>query len=217
MELLQGQTLEQAIAGRPLPMNTLLELALQIADALDAAHSQGILHRDIKPANLFVTARGQVKVLDFGLAKLLEPASDSELATRAHSELLTTRPGTAMGTVAYMSPEQARGAELDVRIDIFSFGLVLYEMATSERTFQGSTTAVIYDAILNREPTPPVELNANVPVELQRIIGVAIEKDRALRYQTTAALKADLEEVRNERISRVSASHVAQPSASPAS
>jgi serine/threonine protein kinase len=223
MELLQGQTLEREISGRPLPMNTLLDLAIQIADALDAAHSQGILHRDIKPANLFVTPRGQVKVLDFGLAKLLHPertADGSELATQAtHAhELLTTRPGTAMGTVAYMSPEQARGQELDVRTDIFSYGLVLYEMATGERTFQGSTTAVIFDAILNREPTPPVELNANVPGELQRIIGVAIDKDRNLRYQSAAALRRDLEQVRNERASRASISRaVSQANANPPS
>jgi serine/threonine protein kinase len=207
MELLQGHTLEQEIGSRPLPMNTLLDLAIQIADALDAAHSQGILHRDIKPANLFVTTRGQIKVLDFGLAKLLTPerTEGPDVATQVThvlSDLLTTQPGTAMGTVAYMSPEQARGEELDARTDIFSYGLVLYEMATGERTFQGSTTAVIFDAILNREPTPPVELNANVPNELQRIIGVAIEKDRNRRYASAAAMRADLERVRNERVSR---------------
>jgi len=223
MELLQGHTLEHEIGGRPLPINTLLDLSIQIADALDAAHSQGILHRDIKPANLFVTARGQIKVLDFGLAKLLSPErrQGSELmtqATHALSELLTTQPGTAMGTVAYMSPEQARGEELDARTDIFSYGLVLYEIATGERTFQGSTTAVIFDAILNREPTPPVELNANVPPELQRIIGMAIEKDRDRRYASAAALRADLERVRNDRVSRAAISRSAsQVAVNPAS
>lgn len=223
MELLQGRTLEHEIGGRPLAMNALLDLAIQIADAIDAAHSQGILHRDIKPANIFVTTRGQIKVLDFGLAKLTTPERIAGSAlttdvTRADRELLTTRPGTAMGTVAYMSPEQARGEELDARTDIFSYGLVLYEMATGERTFQGSTTAVIFDAILNREPTPPIELNANVSGELQRVIGTAIDKNRDLRYQTTAAIRTDLQRLRDERASRVAVSRAAsQVAATPAS
>ena len=223
MELLQGQTLEREIGGRPLPMSTLLDLGIQIADALDAAHSQGILHRDIKPANLFVTTRGQIKVLDFGLAKLLAPkgsdgSDGATQVTQGLSELLTTQPGAAMGTVAYMSPEQARGEELDARTDIFSYGLVLYEMATGERTFPGSTTAVIFDAILNREPTAPIELNANVPSELQRIIGMAIEKDRERRYQSAAAMRTDLERARNERASRAVVSRTAsQTSVNPAS
>jgi serine/threonine protein kinase len=218
MELLQGHTLEREIGGRPLPMSALIDFAIQIVDALDAAHSQGVLHRDIKPANIFVTERGQIKILDFGLAKLLVPEKKADHAateaTLVPNEILTTQPGTAMGTVAYMSPEQARGEELDVRTDIFSCGLVLYEMATGERTFQGNTTAIIFDAILNREPTPPVELNANVTGDLQRIIGTAIEKDRALRYQNASALRTDLQDVREERVSRVVASRIASQASS---
>jgi serine/threonine protein kinase/outer membrane protein assembly factor BamD (BamD/ComL family) len=219
MELLQGQTLDREIGGRPLAMNILLELATQITDALDTAHSQGILHRDIKPANIFVTTRGQAKVLDFGLAKLLVPerfaASElTTMVTRMQSELLTTRPGTAVGTVAYMSPEQARGEELDARTDIFSLGLVLYEMATGERTFQGTTTAVIFDAILNREPKAPMELNANIPSELQRIIGTTLEKDREQRYQAASQLRADLQRLKDERISRAAVSRAVTQSSS---
>ena len=201
MELLEGQTLDRLIGGRPLPMRVLLDFAVQIADALGAAHERGILHRDIKPSNIFVTDRGQAKVLDFGLAK--PPAtSRNRLMTGAptiDNEFVSTGVGVALGTVAYMSPEQARGEELDVRSDLFSLGLVLYEMATGERPFQGMTTAVIFDAILNREPAAPMELNANVPIELERIIGKALEKDRRLRYQTAAELRADLERLRSER------------------
>jgi serine/threonine protein kinase/outer membrane protein assembly factor BamD (BamD/ComL family) len=197
MELLEGHTLDQEIGSRPLDIGVLLDLAIQIADALDAAHAQGILHRDIKPANLFITARGQAKILDFGLAKLTTPANDS--ATQLTTALMATRQGTTVGTIAYMSPEQARGEDLDARSDLFSFGLVLYEMATGTRTFQGTTSAVVFDAILNRDPAPPVSLNANVPASLERIIARALEKDRALRYQSAADMRADLLEVKRER------------------
>ena len=185
MELLTGRPLDRFIDGRPLPIPRLLDLSTQIADALDAAHSHGILHRDIKPGNIFVTERGQAKLLDFGLAKSTLPhsnaSSGNEDITQAY---LTTKAGVAMGTVAYMSPEQARGEELDARSDLFSFGVVLYEMATGERSFQGTTSAIIFDAILNREPRAPIELNANIPMDLERTIGRLLEKNRANRFQT---------------------------------
>jgi serine/threonine protein kinase/TolA-binding protein len=200
MELLDGAPLDRMIDGRPLNITRLLNLAVQIADGLEAAHTLGILHRDIKPANIFVTARGQAKILDFGLAKLTRDgaAGIRPAMSQMETELLTTRKGVALGTVAYMSPEQARGEELDSRSDLFSFGVVLYEMATGERSFQGSTSAVVFDAILNREPRAPIELNANVPVALERIIARSLEKDRHARYQTAAEMRADLEAVRRE-------------------
>jgi serine/threonine protein kinase/tetratricopeptide (TPR) repeat protein len=200
MELLDGQPLDRMIDGRPLSITRLLTLAVQMADGLDAAHTRGILHRDIKPANIFVNARGQVKILDFGLAKLTADRGSSLMSgvSRLETELLTTRKGVALGTVAYMSPEQARGEELDVRSDLFSFGVVLYEMATGERSFQGSTSAVVFDAILNREPRAPIELNANVPLALERIIARALEKDRSNRFQTAADMRAELESVRRD-------------------
>src|SRR5688572_17027524 len=206
MELLEGRTLASKIDGRPLEMGLLLRLAVQIADALDAAHARGILHRDVKPANIFVTDREQAKILDFGLAKTA-PGADGNTRSVSMIEtgILTTAHGVAMGTVAYMSPEQARGEELDLRTDLFSFGLVLYEMATGQQTFQGSTSAVVFDAILNREPPAPVQLNANVPLSLERLIARAIEKDRERRFASAAEIRAALEEIRRERDS---SSHV---------
>ena len=195
MELLEGRTLAEQVAGRPLRLDEFLNLAIQIADALETAHGKGIVHRDIKPANIFVLGRGQAKILDFGLAKLALLGAAQPTAVTGGS--LTT-PGAAMGTVAYLPPEQARGEEVDARADLFSFGLVLYEMATGRQAFSGNTSAVILDAILNREPTPPSRLNPGLPTELERIISKAVEKDRDLRYQTAADLRADLKRLKRD-------------------
>ena len=199
MEFLDGQTLKHRISGKPLPFDEVLEVAIQIADALRAAHAQGIIHRDIKPANLFVTKQGNAKILDFGLAKFA-PAAEGGVSgmPTATEDTLLTSPGSAVGTIAYMSPEQARGEELDARTDLFSFGVVLYEMATGRMAFPGNSAAVIHDGILNRTPLPASQANRGLPPKLDEIIGKALEKDRKLRYQSAAEIHTDLQRLKRD-------------------
>jgi serine/threonine protein kinase/outer membrane protein assembly factor BamD (BamD/ComL family) len=207
MELLDGEPLDRRLSGRPMELRHMLDIAAQVADALDAAHAEGILHRDVKPANIFITRRGQVKMLDFGLAKLSPEYRKVGRLLDARGETsppehFTSAIGTTVGTIAYMSPEQARGDDVDPRTDLFSFGVVLYEMSTGRQSFPGHTTAVVFDGILNRDPVPPSNLNALLPAELDRIVSKALEKDRSLRYQTAADIGADIKRLRRDSASR---------------
>ena len=217
MELLEGQSLDEKIDGHALILDQILDIGIQVTDALDVAHGKGIVHRDLKPANIFLTSRGQAKILDFGLAKLTydRRASLETVAGNAPTTtpMMLTTPGTAVGTVAYMSPEQARGEDLDCRSDLFSLGGILYEMATGKIAFEGSTSAVIFQGILDRTPRPPGELNSAVPFKLEEIIDKALEKDRDLRYQSAAEMRSDLKRLKRDSLGQSSRSGIAAASA----
>jgi serine/threonine protein kinase len=197
MEMLEGQALKYRIGGKALEIETVLDLGIQISDALDAAHAKGIVHRDIKPANIFVTDRGQAKILDFGIAKVTSKPEGMR-AEAIESEENLTSPGITVGTVAYMSPEQAQAKELDGRTDLFSFGIVLYQISTGKLPFQGASSALITDAILNRDPVPPIQFNSNIPPVLQEVIRRALEKDRNLRYQSASEIRVELQRLKRD-------------------